>query len=277
VQTFDSLPMFNSGLPAGSVLPLKKETFTKERDILRKRPSVGVLDQRRARAIRGLEIITKLAAGLEVEPADRRRWRQIEDGAVLQHGGVVAEIGPAADLIAKHPEVPVLGTERRCCCQALSTPITNIGLTPVQLGSPDIPLELWFVTRLVMRRVDLYLDTLCSAFEMIVSGITTVQHLHGWLPGDLTAIEAGAGEVIRAYEDIGMRVSYSFALRDQAPANLHWCSDAALELLANYWAPTRRRCICISSKPLIRRSTHVVAAAARHSTTSTASVSSGRF
>ena len=157
-----------------------------------------------------------------------------------------------------------------------------------------MPLELWFVTRLVMRRVDLYLDTLYSAFEMIASGITTVQHLHGWLPGDLAAVEAGTGEVIRAYEDIGMRVSYSFALRDQnrlvyqddkeftaslptelrpalqrhfarfglsladygplfehlhakhhnkervkiqlAPANLHWCSDAALEMLADYSA-----------------------------------------
>ena len=61
----------------------------------------------------------------------------------------------------------------------------HIGLTPVQLDSPDMPLELWFVTRLVMRRVDLYLDTLYSAFEMISSGITTVQHLHGWMPGTL--------------------------------------------------------------------------------------------
>ena len=91
----------------------------------------------------------------------------------------------------------------------------HVGLTPVQLGSPDMPLELWFVTRLVARRVDLYLDTLYSAFEMIASGITTVQHLHGWLPGGLEAVEAGAGEVIRAYQDIGMRVSYSFAFRDQ--------------------------------------------------------------
>jgi hypothetical protein len=60
-----------------------------------------------------------------------------------------------------------------------------------------MPLELWFVTRLVARWVDLYLDTLYSAFEMIASGITTVQHLHGWLPGGLEAVEAGAGEVIR--------------------------------------------------------------------------------
>ena len=53
----------------------------------------------------------------------------------------------------------------------------------MQLGSPDMPLELWFVTRMVARNLDLYLDTLYSAFEMIASGITTVQHIHGWLPG----------------------------------------------------------------------------------------------
>jgi 5-methylthioadenosine/S-adenosylhomocysteine deaminase len=228
------------------------------------------------------------------EPADRRLWQQIEGGAVLQRDGVIAEIGPSSELIAKHPEVPVVGSGRQVMLPGFVNAHHHIGLTPVQLGSPDMPLELWFVTRLVMRRVDLYLDTLYSAFEMISSGITTVQHLHGWLPGDLTAVEAGAGEVIRAYEDIGMRVSYSFAMRDQnrlvyqddkeftaslprelqpalqrhfarfglsladygplfehlhatyhnkervkiqlAPANLHWCSDTALEMLADYSA-----------------------------------------
>src|ERR1700732_4572183 len=149
------------------------------------------------------------------EPADRRRWDQIEDGAVLQRDGVIAEIGSAADLIARHPQVPVLGTGRQVLLPGFCNAHHHVGLTPVQLGSPDMPLELWFVTRLVSRRVDLYLDTLYSAFEMIASGITTVQHLHGWLPGGFAAVEAGAGEVIRAYEDIGMRGSYSFALRDQ--------------------------------------------------------------
>ena len=233
------------------------------------------------------------------EPADRRYWRQTENGAVLQRDGVIVEIGRAAELIAKHPEVSLLGNGRQVLLPGFVNAHHHIGLTPVQLGSPDMPLELWFVTRLVMRQVNLYLDTLCSAFEMIASGITTVQHLHGWVPGGLDAVEAGAGEVIRAYEDIGMRVSYSFAVRDQnrlvyrddkefiaslptelrpalerhfarfglsladygplfehlrarhhhkervkiqlAPANLHWCSDTALEMLADlsarYQAP----------------------------------------
>jgi cytosine/adenosine deaminase-related metal-dependent hydrolase len=161
----------------------------------------------------------------------------------------------------------------------------------VQLGSPDMPLELWFVTRMVSRNLNFYLDTLYSAFEMIGSGVTTVQHLHGWAPGGLAQVGAAADEIIRAYQDVGMRVSYSFAVRDQnrlvyqndedfvaslppelrgpmqrwydrlqlslddymalfeslhgrhhdkrrvkiqlAPANLHWCSDAALGRLAD--------------------------------------------
>ena len=128
------------------------------------------------------------------EPADRRNWRQIEDGAVLQRDGVVAEIGPSAELIAKYPAVPILGTGRQVLLPGFVNAHHHVGLTPVQLGSPDMPLELWFVTRLVARRVDLYLDTLYSAFEMIASGITTVQHLHGWVPGGPEAVEAGAGQ-----------------------------------------------------------------------------------
>ena len=71
----------------------------------------------------------------------------------------------------------------------------HVGLTPVQLGSPDMPLELWFVTRMVTRNVNLYLDTLYSAFEMIASGITTVQHIHGWVPGTLNEVRGQCDDV----------------------------------------------------------------------------------
>ena len=53
----------------------------------------------------------------------------------------------------------------------------HVGLTPFQLGSPDHPLELWFASRMAARDVDPYLDTLYG--DMLQSGITTVQHLHG--------------------------------------------------------------------------------------------------
>src|SRR5499433_3149722 len=222
---------------------------------------------------------------------DRHRWNEITDGAVLQEDGAIVEIGTYRDLSRKHPNVAVIGSGNEVMLPGFVNGHHHIGLTPVQLGSPDMPLELWFVTRMVMRNVNLYLDTLYSAFEMIASGITTVQHLHGRIPGKLDQVDQACDEAIRAYQDVGMRVSYSYAVRDQnrlvyqrdedfiaslpselrgptqrwferfqltldddialfeglygryrdarrvkvqlAPANLHWCSDAALTRLAD--------------------------------------------
>jgi 5-methylthioadenosine/S-adenosylhomocysteine deaminase len=222
---------------------------------------------------------------------DRQTWEEISDGAVLQEDGVIQAVGTYADLKSRHPGVPVVGSGNEILVPGFVNGHHHVGLTPVQLGSPDMPLELWFITRMVIRNLDLYLDTLYSAFEMIASGITTVQHIHGWMPGTLAEVEARSEQVIRAYDDIGMRVSYCYAVRDQnrlvyqadaefieslpaslqdpmrrwfgrikmglndsmalfdglhrrhqnkrrvkiqlAPANLHWCSDKALEILAD--------------------------------------------
>src|SRR6516165_2501716 len=121
---------------------------------------------------------------------DRRRWEEIADGAVLQEDGVITAIGTYKDLAAKHPNAPVLGSGNEILLPGFVNGHHHIGLTPVQLGSPDMPLELWFITRMVIRNLDLYLDTLYSAFEMIASGITTVQHIHGWMPGTFEEVEA---------------------------------------------------------------------------------------
>lgn len=146
---------------------------------------------------------------------DRTSWEQIEDGTVLQEDGIIAAVGTYRDLRAAHPEVPVIGTGNEVMLPGFVNGHHHIGLTPVQLGSPDMPLELWFITRLVTRGVDIYLDTLYSAFEMIASGVTTVQHIHGWAPGTLTDVAERSNGIIKAYDDIGMRVSYCYALRDQ--------------------------------------------------------------
>jgi 5-methylthioadenosine/S-adenosylhomocysteine deaminase len=146
---------------------------------------------------------------------DRQYWNEVPDGAVLQEDGFIAAIGSFAELSRKHPNLPVIGTGNEILLPGFVNGHHHVGLTPVQLGSPDMPLELWFVTRMVARTLNLYLDTLYSAFEMIASGVTTVQHIHGWVPGKLAEVDRGADEAIRAYEDIGMRVSYSFAVRDQ--------------------------------------------------------------
>lgn len=218
------------------------------------------------------------------------RVSYVPDGAVLQENGVIAAVGSFEDLSRRYPSTEVIGTGREVMIPGFVNAHHHVGLTPLQLGSPDMPLELWFVTRMVARNLNYYLDTLYSAFEMIGSGITTVQHIQGWLPGGQADVEAKANDVIRAYDDVGMRVSYCYGVRDQnrlvyqddaafvaslpaalrppmqrwfdrfqlslegcmdlfqslhsqhagkdrvrvqlAPANLHWCSDAALAALA---------------------------------------------
>ena len=146
---------------------------------------------------------------------NRFSWNEVADGAVLQEDGVIQEVGTYEDLHRRFPQTPVIGTGQDVLLPGFVNGHHHVGLTPVQLGSPDMPLELWFVTRMVSRNLNLYLDTLYSAFEMIASGITTVQHIHGWMPGTLSEAEVRADDLIRAYEDVGMRVSYCYAVRDQ--------------------------------------------------------------
>ena len=231
-----------------------------------------------------------------VKVDSRTDARVIADGAVFQRDGVVIEVGPYPELQGRYRPDEVLGSSEHVVVPGFVNAHHHVGLTPLQLGSPDHPLELWFASRMVARDVDPYLDTLYSAFEMLESGITTVQHLHGWRIAPAARVISVADRILKAYDDIGMRVSYSYALRDQnrlayeadeafarrfppplaeevaaylagqaipladhrgiftdlwekcarntrerariqlAPANLHWCSDEALEALRDWSA-----------------------------------------
>jgi len=140
----------------------------------------------------------------------------IEDGAVFQRDGTVVEIGGHQDLAAKYQPDAILGSTGHVVMPGFVNSHHHVGVTPFQLGSPDHPLELWFASRMATRNVDPYLDTLYSAFEMLESGITTVQHLHGLRVAPVSRVLTIAEQVLKAYEDIGMRVSYSYALRNQS-------------------------------------------------------------
>jgi 5-methylthioadenosine/S-adenosylhomocysteine deaminase len=171
---------------------------------------------------------------------DRHSWNEIEGGAVLQEDGLIRAIGRFDQLASQYPYAQVIGSENDILLPGFINGHHHVGLTPVQLGSPDMPLELWFVTRMVSRNLNLYLDTLYSAFELIASGVTTVQHIHGWVPGGLKQVEEGANEVIRAYHDIGMRVSYSHAVRNQNRLVYQRDEDFTASLPSELQAPMRR-------------------------------------
>src|SRR2546428_11216398 len=157
--------------------------------------------------IRGKYVICKIRSRTEADV--------IEDGAVVQRDGTILAVGPYAALAQHYQPDETFGSAEHVVMPGLVNSHHHVGLTPFQLGSPDYPLELWFASRLGARAVGPYLDTLYSAFEMLESGITTVQHLHGWRLGPAARVIAVAERILKAYEDIGMRVSYSYALRDQ--------------------------------------------------------------
>lgn len=139
----------------------------------------------------------------------------IHDGAVLSRGGTVLAAGSLAEVKKLSPDAEIKSYPGHFMLPGFVNSHHHVGVTPLQLGSPDLPLELWFAGRIPAKRLDLYLDTLYSAFEMIASGVTTVQHIHGWMPGQFEAIHQAASNVLKAYRDIGMRASYCYAVREQ--------------------------------------------------------------
>jgi hypothetical protein len=50
---------------------------------------------------------------------------------------------------------------------------------------------------------------------MIESGVTTVQHINSLFFGPIEPCARIAEDILTAYRDIGMRVSYSFMIHDQ--------------------------------------------------------------
>ena len=139
----------------------------------------------------------------------------VEGQAIFVKNNKINEIGPTSVLRQKYKEIPEIGGENLFAMPGLVNAHHHLGVTPFQLGAQDLPLELWFAERLKMRNVPPTLDTLYSAFEMISSGVTTVQHLQSRAPGNLASVLGQSNKIIAAYKQIGMRASYSFSLRDQ--------------------------------------------------------------
>jgi cytosine/adenosine deaminase-related metal-dependent hydrolase len=135
------------------------------------------------------------------------------DGGMLVRDGVIAAIGPAADLIRDHPGLEVVGTPDDVVLPGLVNGHHHTGLSPLQRGVLPAPLELWLPQFIGMRRIDVRLDTLYSAAEMIQSGVTTVQHIHGGPIGPQAGWRTDPERIILAYGEVGLRASFCSMLR----------------------------------------------------------------
>ena len=123
----------------------------------------------------------------------------LENAAVLIRDGIIQEIGETTELRRKFKGVCEIGGNEIVAMPGFINAHHHVGLTPFQLGARDQPLELWFAERVKMRDLCPRLDTLYSAFEMISSGVTTVQHLQSRAPGNLSSVLDRANKIIDAY------------------------------------------------------------------------------
>ncbi|MBT3941898.1 MAG: amidohydrolase family protein [Chloroflexi bacterium] len=140
----------------------------------------------------------------------------IEDGAVYQEDGQIIEVGRYGDLKVRYEPDEVIGSSRFVVIPGMTNAHHHMGLTPLQLGSLDMPLEPGIFAEWSSREVDPYLDTIWCALQMIESGITNVMHNQAMVrtPSGLDFYESNA-RIIDAYEDSGMRVAFSLYNRDQ--------------------------------------------------------------
>jgi cytosine/adenosine deaminase-related metal-dependent hydrolase len=157
--------------------------------------------------LRGKHVITRV---------DDTSSDVITDGAVYQEDGVIVAVGRHDDLRSTYSPDEVIGDGTHVVLPGLINDHHHTGITPFQLGHPDLPLEMWVAIRRASRFVDPYLDTLYGAIDMIEHGVTTVLHMWaasvvppGGTPADVV------DQVLGAYQEIGMRVAFGYLAADQ--------------------------------------------------------------
>ena len=130
--------------------------------------------------------------------------------------GEIIEIGPYEDLKDRYSDVEVIGSSSYLVMPGLVDGHSHKGLTPCQLGAMDNTLELRALHQLGSRRIDPYLDQMYCAIQMIENGTTTVQALHiGMRPAGPSRLMDTADKALKAYQEIGMRVSYAPSVGNQ--------------------------------------------------------------
>ena len=160
-----------------------------------------------------------------------RRWGAppIRDGAFYEEGGRVLELGPAAELRARHPQALCIGQPDQVVIPGFVNAHSHgRGFTTYQMGQPDEPLEMRIIemttrpewggdTGSVPRAngYDPYRDTLYSCLKQLASGITSTLHSHIYVGGPVEPYARTTREVLRGYRDSGMRCAFALGVRDR--------------------------------------------------------------
>ena len=138
----------------------------------------------------------------------------IANGAVFQRDGVIEQVGTYEDLKASCNADEEIGGPNYVVFPGLvNSHHHGRGVTSLQMGYCDNSLETWILNGWTRRPHDHYLMTLFTAMQMIESGTTTVMYNHGQTPAQ--GLEDDLNEVLRAFDDVGMRTAFSVYYRGQ--------------------------------------------------------------
>jgi 5-methylthioadenosine/S-adenosylhomocysteine deaminase len=151
--------------------------------------------------IRGKYVVAR--AGSDSESSN-----VITDGAVFQRDGVIEDVGPYDALKSRYAADEEMGGPGYIVIPGLvNAHHHGRGVTPLQMGTYDDSLETWILAGWGRRPYDPYLMTLYTALQMIESGTTTIMYNHARTP--VSGLEDDIAQVMRAFQDAGMRVAFS--------------------------------------------------------------------
>jgi len=145
----------------------------------------------------------------------------VAGGGVLVRDGLVAELGDAGELAARHPGAARAGGPDMLVMPGLVNAHQHAeGVSTLQLGFVDEPFEPWMALMHALPTVDPVLTTLYKSLLMLTSGVTT--HVHSHFPakggyGDdpdayLTELEGA----LEAHRRAGLRTAFAPYWRDRA-------------------------------------------------------------
>jgi 5-methylthioadenosine/S-adenosylhomocysteine deaminase len=138
----------------------------------------------------------------------------IADGALFQRDGVIEDVGRYEDLKPRYDSDEEIGGDNFLVIPGLANAHHHgRGVSTFQLGTCDDCLETWILAGWGRRPLDHYLMTLYTALQMVESGTTTIMYNHTQTP--VSGLEDDIAQVLRAFQDAGMRVAFSVYFRNQ--------------------------------------------------------------
>lgn len=140
----------------------------------------------------------------------------IEDGAVWVEDGAVADMGPYAKLKERYPYGAEIGSDQHVVLPGLIDAHDHgRGVSTLQMGIPDRPLEPWMLSLLAMRGADPTLAAAYAGALLIESGVTTV--VHNFYHSDPAAYEERLTQVGAGYWEVGIRTVMALGILDRSP------------------------------------------------------------